>query len=168
MDAFQLSVLILFGLMLLAVTVGYLGYNLKFVQHQGRYFFWGLLPISTVVALGWREVLQPLQGAITGFMATVLAVATALSGTVTGDVNNWTVLSIALIALVLFCQPLLLGGAGPDTLRWLPSWVRQWMARPRVAGLLRLGRSLTWALPFVLLFVLDLAIPHLFIVPQLN
>jgi hypothetical protein len=168
MDVFQLSVLILFGLMLVVVTLGYLGYNLKFVQHQGRYFFWGLLPIGTVVALGWREVLQPLQGAITGFMATVLAIATAVSGTVTGDMNKWTVLSIGLIALVLLCQPLLLGGVGPDTLRWLPVRVRQWMARPRVAWLLRLARSLVWALPFILLFVLDLAIPHMFIVPMLD
>jgi hypothetical protein len=150
------------------VTTGYVGYNLKFVQHQGRYFFWGLLPIGTVVALGWREVLQPLQGAITGFMAAVLAVATAVSGTVTGGMNKWTVLSISLIALILFCQPLLLGGVGPETLRWLPNSTRQWMARPRVAGLLRLARSLTWALPFILLFILDLAIPHLFIVPQLD
>lgn len=168
MDAFQLSVLIFFGLMLVVVTIGYIGYNLKFVQHQGRYFFWGLLPISTVVALGWREVLQPLQGAITGFMATVLAVASAVSGTVTGDVNKWTILSIGLIALVLFCQPLLLGGVGRDTLRWLPKRTRQWMARPRVAWLLRQARALTWALPFILLLVLDLAIPHLFIVPQLD
>jgi hypothetical protein len=168
MDAFQLSVLILFGLMLVVVTVGYVGYNVKFVQHQGRYFFWGLLPISTVVALGWREVMQPLQGAITGFMATVLAVATAVSGTVTGDVNKWTILTIGLIALVLFCQPLLLGGVGLGTLRWLPLPVRQWMARPRVAWLLRQLRSLTWALPFILLLALDFAIPHLFIVPQLG
>lgn len=168
MDAFQLSVLILFGLMLIVVTIGYVGYNFKFVQHQGRYFFWGLLPISTVVALGWREVLQPLQGAITGFMATVLAVATAVSSTVTGDMNQWTVLAIGLIALVLFCQPLLLGGVGPEALRWLPNSTRQWMARPRVAVVLRLVRSLTWAIPFILLLILDLAIPHLFIVPQLD
>jgi hypothetical protein len=121
-----------------------------------------------VVALGWREVLQPLQGAITGFMATVLAVATAASGMVSGGVNKWTVATIGLIALVLFCQPLLLGGVGRNTLRWLPNAARLWMARPRVASLLRVGRSLTWALPFILLFVLDLAIPHLFIVPQLS
>ena len=167
MDAFQLSVLILFGLMLVVVTVGYVGYNFKFVQHQGRYFFWGLLPISTVIALGWREVLQPLQGAITGFMASVLAIATAMSGMVTGDVNKWTVLSIGLIALILLCQPLFLGGVGPDTLRWLPSSTRYWMARPRVAWVLRQVRSLIWALPFILLFILDLAIPQLFIMPQL-
>ena len=168
MDAFQLSVLILFGLMLVVVVVGYVGYNFKFVQHQGRYFFWGLLPISTVVALGWREVLQPLQGAITGFMASVLAVATTVSGTLTGDVNKWTLLSIWLIALILLCQPLLLGGVGRDTLRWLPNSTRQWMARPRVAWLLRLARSLVWALPFILLYLLNLAIPHLFILPQLG
>lgn len=168
MDAFQLSVLILFGLMLVIVIVGYVGYNFKFVQHQGRYFFWGLLPISTVVALGWREVLQPLQGAITGFMASVLAVATTVSGTLTGDVNQWTVLSIWLIALILLCQPLLLGGVGRDSLRWLPNSARQWMARPRVAWLLRLARSLIWALPFILLYLLNLAIPHLFILPQLG
>jgi hypothetical protein len=168
MDAFQLSVLVLFGLMLAVVTVGYIGYNFKFVQHQGRYFFWGLLPISTVVALGWREVLQPLQGVITGMMAAVLAVATALSGTVTGYTNKWTVLAIGLIALILLFQPLLLGGVGPDTLRWLPARVRRWMARPFLAWLLRQGRSLVWALPFILLFILDLAIPQLFIIPQLG
>jgi hypothetical protein len=168
MDAFQLAVLILFGLMLIIVAASYVGYNLKFVQHQGRYFFWGLLPISTVVALGWREVLQPLQGAITGAMALVLAAATAVSGSLTGDIDKWTVLSIGLIALILLCQPLLLGGVGTVALRWLPAPLRQWMARPRVAwGLARL-RTLAWALPFILLFILDLAIPHLFIVPQLG
>lgn len=168
MDAFQLAVLILFGLMLLVVTTGYIGYNFKFVQHQGRYFFWGLLPISTVVALGWREVLQPLQGAITGFLALVLTVATIVSGSVTGDINKWTILTIGVIAFVLLCQPLLLGGVAQGTLRWLPNRVQQWMARPRVAGGLHLLRSLTWVLPFVLLFVLDLLIPYLFILPQVG
>jgi hypothetical protein len=30
----------------------YLGYNLTFVQHQGRYLFPALIPIGTAVALG--------------------------------------------------------------------------------------------------------------------
>jgi 4-amino-4-deoxy-L-arabinose transferase-like glycosyltransferase len=168
MDVFQLSVLILFGLMLLAVGVSYLAYNLKFVQHQGRYFFWGLLPISTVVALGWREVLQPLQGIITGFLALVLAGAMALSAAVTGSLDRWTLLSIGVIALVLLLQPLLLAGSGKYGLRWVPARIKQWMARPRVAALLTVGRACLWVLPFVLLFVLDVAIPKLFIAPQLG
>lgn len=167
MDLFQLSVLIFFGILLLVVTVGFFGYNIKFMQHQGRYFFWGLLPISTIVALGWREVLQPLQGAITGFLATVLAVATLLSGTVTGTIDKWTVLSIALIALALLSQPLLLGGS-KDTLRWLPGRIKQWLARPRVASAAQVARGLVWALPFILLLFLDLAIPFWFIMPQLG
>jgi hypothetical protein len=82
--------------------------------------------------------------------------------------DKWTVLTIGLFALVLFCQPLLLGGSGPGTLRWLPAGARRWMARPWVARLLRLLRQLVWALPFILLFVLNLAAPHLWIVPQLS
>ena len=168
MDVFQLSVLILFGIILVFVVLAYVGYNLKFMQHQGRYFFWGLLPISTVVALGWREVFQPLQGAITGFLAAVLAGATALSGTVTGDLNKWTLLSVSLIALLLLCQPLLLGGVDETTLRWLPRRVKQWLARPAIARVLRVGRSFAWALPFILLFILDLTLPRLLILPQLD
>lgn len=168
MDVFQLSVLLLFGLILVVVTVSYLWYNMKFVQHQGRYFFWGLLPISTIVALGWREVLQPLQGAITGFLALVLAGAMAMSGAVTGYLDKWTLLSISLFALLLLFQPLLLGGTSKSVLRWLPARLKRWMARPAVARWLAWARTGAWALPFVLLFVLDLAIPRLFVVPQLG
>lgn len=167
MDLFQLSVLIFFGILLGVVTLSYFGYNMKFMQHQGRYFFWGLLPISTIVALGWREVLQPLQGAITGFLATVLAVAMVLSGTVTGTLNKWTGLSISLFALILLVQPLLLGGS-KDTLRWLPRRVKRWLARPVLAAMARVGRTLVWALPFILLLCLDLLIPFWFIQPQLG
>lgn len=167
MDVFQLAVLMLLGVILLAVTGGYLAYNLKFMQHQGRYFFWGLLAISTVVALGWREVLQPLQGAITGFLALVLAAATVLSGMVTGSVNKWTVLSVGVMALILLLQPLLLAG-DPEILPWLPGWFKRWLARRRVQRWAAVGRRLAWALPFIALFILDLFIPHLFIVPQLG
>jgi hypothetical protein len=37
-----------------------------------------------------------------------------------------------------------------------------------MATLLAVGRACLWVLPFVLLFVLDLAIPKLFIAPQLG
>ena len=59
MDRFQFWVLGFLMLMLLAVAASYVWYNLKFVQHQGRYLLWGMLPISVFVALGWRELMQP-------------------------------------------------------------------------------------------------------------
>jgi hypothetical protein len=167
MDLFQIWVLLLFGSMLLAVTLSYLWYNTKFVQHQGRYFFWGLLPISTIVALGWREVLQPMQGIITGFLAVVMAASIAATNYVTGDMEKWTLLSVALIALLLLLQPLLLSGTHRNYPNWLPvSWQR-WMRAPSRAPMLRRLRILVWALPFILLFLLDLLIPVIFIMPQL-
>jgi len=46
------------GLALFLATVSftllaYLGYNLAFVQHQGRYLFYALVPIGAAAALGW-------------------------------------------------------------------------------------------------------------------
>ncbi len=37
----------------------YLSYNVRYVQHQGRYLFPALLPIAFAVALGWEALLQP-------------------------------------------------------------------------------------------------------------
>ena len=50
------SLALLFGLTALL----YLGYNLSFVQHQGRYFFPALLPIAIGVAFGWESWIRPL------------------------------------------------------------------------------------------------------------
>jgi hypothetical protein len=43
------------GLLTLA---GYLWYNTQFLQHQGRYLFTALMPISLAAALGWHEALR--------------------------------------------------------------------------------------------------------------
>jgi hypothetical protein len=37
---------------LLFTLLAYLGYNVTFVQHQGRYLFPALIPIGTAAALG--------------------------------------------------------------------------------------------------------------------
>ncbi|MEX1018008.1 MAG: hypothetical protein WDZ49_00035 [Litorilinea sp.] len=168
MDFFQLSVLCLLGLILVAVSLSYLWYNLKFVQHQGRYFLWGLLPISVIVALGWREVLQPLQGLITGMLAAVLAGAMLGTGYMTGGPDKWTVLSIGILSLALLIQPLLLMNSLRYTPGWLPTGLATLLQRPAVVWLFQWLRRLVWALPFFLLFLLDLLIPSIFIVPQLT
>lgn len=166
MDDFQSWVLGLFGVMLLAAVASYSWYNVKFVQHQGRYFFWAMLPISAFIALGWREVMQPLQGFIAGFLALVLTISLALTGFVTGNLNKWTLLTIGLMALFLMVQPVLLGDVNGYPLGQ-PAWLRRRMTSPGGAPLLRLLRFCAWAMPFALLFLLNLLIPMLYLAPQL-
>jgi 4-amino-4-deoxy-L-arabinose transferase-like glycosyltransferase len=48
----QRSVLLLLFASLLFTLLAYLGYNMTFVQHQGRYLFPALIPIGTAAALG--------------------------------------------------------------------------------------------------------------------
>lgn len=167
MDDFQLWVLGLFALMLLAVFASYVWYNLKFVQHQGRYFFWGLLPLSTFVALGWREVLRPLQGLITALLTGAMAFSIALIGYTTGDMEKWTVVTALALALFLLCQPLLLAGVQAES----GSGIRAFRRLGQIRWLVRAGallRPVAWAMPFLLLAWLNLLIPALFIVPQLG
>ncbi len=167
-DDYQRWVLFFFGLIILAAAVAYIWYNTKFVQHQGRYFFWGLLPISTFVALGWREVMRPLQGLITAFLAIVLAGALTVAAMASGGLNKWTLVTIMLIALLLLLQPLLFLGTDGYTLGWLPARFHAFFAQPLPALLRRGIRATLWMAPFLLLVLLDALIPVLFIVPQLR
>ena len=167
MNDFQIAVLVLLGVMMLAVLASYAWYNVKFVQHQGRYFFWGMLPISTAVALGWREVLQPLQGLITGTLGAVVSVAIIFRGFIGGDVDTWTVLMIGMISVLLMVQPLL---RAPGALR-NPHEGSRWQRlrrAPLFTALLGLMRWGVWATPFLLLLATSLLAPILFIIPQLT
>ncbi|MCB0131859.1 MAG: hypothetical protein KDD78_13455, partial [Caldilineaceae bacterium] len=157
MGQFQVSVLVLFGAITLAALGSYIWYNVKFVQHQGRYFFWSLLPISTFVALGWREVMHPLQGFISGLMAVVLAGALAVTGLLGSDLNEWTVLTIGLIALFLMFQPFLLSGEIPATVERLPASLVRLLGDETMRTMLHRLRLLAWATPFLLLFLLNLS-----------
>ena len=165
---YQRWVLIAFAVMVAAVTASYIWYNTKFVQHQGRYFFWGLLPISTFIALGWREVMRPLQGAITGILAAILAIAFAFTGTISGEVDEWTILIISLVAVALLLQPLLSIGVDGYTLPWLPQRTKRLIVAPMSARTGVVLRFLAWSFPFLLLIILNLLIPTLYIVPQLR
>ncbi len=166
-DDYQRWVLIVFAVMVSIVTASYIWYNTKFVQHQGRYFFWGLLPISTFVALGWREVMRPLQGTITGILAAILAVALAFTGYVSGNLNQWTILTIALFAIPLLLQPLLFIGVADYTLPWLPRSIQRLAATPLIIRTGYILRFCVWVAPFALLVILNLLIPTLYLLPQL-
>ncbi len=171
MDDFQTTVIVILALLLVAVLLSFVWYNLKFVQHQGRYFFWGMLAIGTVVALGWREVLHPLQGAITGLMAAVLAGSLLLGHIISGPdsmTNIWTLLTAGAFAAFLLAQPLLLvATAYSFPWRRVETHVRPLAERGIMPQLLQGARFLAWATPFLLLFILNLLVPYWYIAPQL-
>jgi len=167
-DSFQIAALLLLGIMFLAVTASYIWYNTKFVQHQGRYFFWGMASISTVVAIGWREQLYPIQGAVSGILALVLALSLGTVGYLNDTLDKWAMLFITVTGLILLCQPLLLSGTHWHRIERLPRWIQEllqwWLIRNTLAGL----RTITWAIPFILLFLLDLIIPFWYLIPLLH
>ncbi len=168
MDRYQFWVLGFFAMMIVAVLAGFIGYNLKFVQHQGRYLFWGLLPISTFVALAWRELMQPLQGKLTGMMALVLAAALALADLRVEMMDRWTMLAIGLFGLMLMLQPLLLFGSVDAIVIGAPVFLQRILEQERWQPALRIARVLIWASPFLALFLLNLVIPFRYIRPQLG
>jgi len=97
LSEFQRWSLLFLGLMLLMVLACYALYNTKFVQHQGRYLFWGLLPIGLLVAVGWRTVQRGAAGIYVGILAGVLSLWLAteqLTQVNLADVNKWTLLSL--------------------------------------------------------------------------
>lgn len=166
MDDFQLWVLGLFAVLVVTVTASYVAYNLKFVQHQGRYFFWGLLPISAFVGLAWREVLRPLQGLITGILTGMLAVTFFIAGSLGGGLKEWTVLTCGLFAIFLVCQPLLLIGTHEPPQR-LATFRMGMQTQPGLARALASLRTCAWIAPFLLLALLNLWIPMRVLLPQL-
>ena len=156
--------------LVLAVVFGsYLLYNLKFVQHQGRYLFWGLLPISTFVALGWREVLRPLQGLITSIISGTLAVSLTIIAALGYGPNKWTLLSIGIFAALLLLQPLLLIGTAEDKIHSAPvPTLHIFLSRPWLQRLYAPLRTLVWATPFICLFVLNIVAVYWYILPQIG
>jgi hypothetical protein len=167
MDRYQFWALGFFGVMVLAVLLAYGWYNVKFVQHQGRYFLWGLLPLGTFVALGWREMMQPLQGKVTGFIVGVLTVALTIAALAVGIRDTVVILLTALLAGLLISQPFLLSGAIDAIVIGEPIVVQRWLARPALRPLLRVLRVLAWASPFLVLLALDWLIPFRYTLPQL-
>ena len=92
----------------------YLGYNIKFVQHQGRYLFTALGPIAAGAALGLEEILRWRTARLLVAALLLFALLLVVQGILGGYLHGW---SVAL---------LLVGAALLATLRWLPTrW--QWL-----------------------------------------
>ncbi len=89
------------GLLLLALNLAFTGlsfvwYNLKFVQHQGRYLFPAIIPIGLGFSIGLKEGLKRRPAAGLGMLLALLAVFLAAKGFLTGDWNHFTLAVVSL------------------------------------------------------------------------
>jgi len=85
-----------------ALTVlTYLGYNLKFVQHQGRYLFSALAPLALAASFGLREVLRPRPARVLAALALLASLALLVHGVVAGDIFVWGMLLLLAAAAFL-------------------------------------------------------------------
>jgi uncharacterized membrane protein len=50
----QRQILNLFGFVFILALLGFVWYNLQFVQYQGRYLYAGIIPVAMAVSLGWH------------------------------------------------------------------------------------------------------------------
>jgi 4-amino-4-deoxy-L-arabinose transferase-like glycosyltransferase len=87
----------LLAVLALLSLASYIWYNLQFVQHQGRYLFTALVPISLAVALGWREALR--RERAWPLATVVLAGAVVLK--LAGLLPNWPLVMLMATAAVL-------------------------------------------------------------------
>ena len=131
------------GNILLAAAAGtvvsYIGYNLSFLQHQGRYLFTMLVPLAAFLAPGMWLLMAPARARWAAAMAaaaTALALVAALLDL--GPFDRWD--ALALFGLAVW---FVLAWRWP---RWRPLWVLA---------------------PFVLLAVLDIVALYRFILPAL-
>ena len=143
LDTAQRGQLAALALLLAGVAASYVWYNLGFVQHQGRYLFPALLPIGLLVAVGWRSLLRPLPSLLGAIFLLIGVIVAVLLG---WDPDRWTILFVGsgIAALLAYA-------ALTVRLRWWdqpPAWIE--------------------AVPYVLLALLDIAIPFLYIGPQLG
>ena len=102
LSRFQKEALALLFLHLSLVAAAYFWYNLSFVQHQGRYLFPALLPISILVAAGLLAIFSP-AGSRWGAGVALLFLGYWLAlGLMGGPINKWALL-LSILAAALFC-----------------------------------------------------------------
>jgi 4-amino-4-deoxy-L-arabinose transferase-like glycosyltransferase len=99
----------LLTLSVLFSLAGYLWYNTQFLQHQARYLFPALVPISLAVALGWREALRRERALL---MVTLLVGGIAILA-LAGALSLWPLIVLAGTAAAYLVRRLLPDGWDP-------------------------------------------------------
>jgi 4-amino-4-deoxy-L-arabinose transferase-like glycosyltransferase len=101
-----------YALRLLAISalltlLTYAGYNMQFVQHQGRYLFTALIPVAIAFGLGWHEALMSARNArLVASLLVLAAAAVAIWGSVVAHaLPKWPVALALAGALLLALRP---------------------------------------------------------------
>jgi hypothetical protein len=95
----QVGVLVLLALLSSSTAATYLGYNLKFVQHQGRYLFPGLAAAAAMAAAGLSELARRRPGSIVASILLLAAGLLGISSVIMGNSAEWTVATLGATAL---------------------------------------------------------------------
>lgn len=138
-DVRKRDTLVLLGASALITLFLFLGYNLSFVQHQGRYLFPALPIVALAGVLGLEHLLERRLAVGTALLLLGILILVAGGGLIGGDVSWWWVLLLAAAAISLAVAS------------YLPRAMRPWLSIALVAA-------------FV---VLDLVCLFGFIVPML-
>ena len=157
-------------LLLMATFAAYGWYNLGFIQHQGRYLFPALPAWGLLFALGWWAVLERRASLVAGGVLLAGAgahfVVTMLAG---GTPDRWTVLLFGMAGAGMLLYGLLGGrisgyiaATGVGDQNRTP---QDGSDRLRNGGDLR---PIVYVCLFLAVVALDIAIPFLYIVPQLG
>ena len=146
------------ALLWLGTFAAYAWYNLGFIQHQGRYLFPALPSWSLLFAVGWWAVLERRASVAAAGILLAGAAIHLVVGMTAGAIDKWTLLlyGVAAIGLLLHALPAaqinrMLAGSGGA--RW---------ASPQPL------RPVLYACLYLALIALDIAIPFLYIGPQLH
>jgi len=107
LSAHQKAALGLLALSAFLTLLSYLWYNVKFVQHQGRYLFPALVPLGLFFALGLREVLAREGARIVAILGLAGLLILAAKGLLTGDFNKWSMALLGGMALAFGLKTLL-------------------------------------------------------------
>ena len=161
-------------LLWLATFAAYVWYNAGFIQHQGRYLFPALPTWSLLFALGWWAVLERRASIAAGGLLLAAAGGMAalrflLDGSMAGSFDNWTLLLFGLAGGGLLLLGLLAGRIPWPSVRvGSPEAKRSGGAAVPSAADGAILRAILYGCLFLALVALDIAIPFLYIIPQLN
>jgi hypothetical protein len=90
---------------LMALTIGltalaYVGYNLSFVQFQGRYLFPALIPVGLFFTLGLAEVFSERWAWWLAVGLALLIIAIVLAGLQAGNLDKWAIFITGLVFIL--------------------------------------------------------------------